>query len=343
MTEGYADLLRSWGYTVHAPRPWRIEWLTFRLHPDRYLPGVEEYREMIRRGEEPEPIIACEKCYVVIDGWHRLAAHWLEGKRDIQVAFTNYHWYGKEHCMVDGTPWIETLRPWSDMDCISGSYHKRDWTQGEFAAVSDRFVEMGAVMPTMRLWEWVRAVMFLGVVRDKTILDVGTRESLVPHYLAQRGARVTALDLNPQAIRDDVSVEPGEVYATLGDATELPFGDEAFDHVLCTACLKWMPRADDKKAMREMARVLKLGGLLAVSVDYGQEYAPPATSASGRRIYDQQALYDRIVTPSGLQLVEPADFGRSDWNDWPIQSQAPDVYRRGVNVQVAFVLLRKES
>jgi hypothetical protein len=33
------------------------------------------YREMIRQGEDVEPIIVCKDCYVVIDGWHRLAAH----------------------------------------------------------------------------------------------------------------------------------------------------------------------------------------------------------------------------------------------------------------------------
>lgn len=341
MTVGFAEHLRAQGVTVQPPRPWRVAWLNFRLHPDFWRPGVETYRQMLRDGVEPLPIIVCERCYVVIDGWHRLAAHWLEGRRDIQVAFCDYHWYGKEHCMVDGTPWIETLRPWSEMECISGAYHRDDWMAGEFAAVSDRFVSLGAVMPTVRLWEWVRAVMFLGVVRGKRILDVGTRESIVPHYLAQRGADVTALDIDVAGFRRDVDVGPGSVTFQQGDATDLPFEDGSFDHVLCTACLKWMKGWEDLRAVEEMARVLRKGGYLAVTVDYGQEYANPRESATGRRIYDEAALYKRIVRPSRLQLMEPADFGRSDWEDWPVESQAPEVYRQGVNVQAAFLLLRK--
>jgi len=48
-----------------------------------------------------------------------------------------------------------------------------------------------------------------------------------------------------------------------GDARELPFADDSFDRVLCAETLEWVnPR---ERAMSELVRVLKPGGLLLVT------------------------------------------------------------------------------
>lgn len=48
------------------------------------------------------------------------------------------------------------------------------------------------------------------------------------------------------------------------DAQHLPFKDGAFDRVVCTEVLEHIP--DDRAGIAELRRVLKSGGLLAVSV-----------------------------------------------------------------------------
>jgi SAM-dependent methyltransferase len=48
------------------------------------------------------------------------------------------------------------------------------------------------------------------------------------------------------------------------DAEHLPFEDATFDRIVCTEVLEHIP--DDKAAIRELVRVLKPGGLMAVSV-----------------------------------------------------------------------------
>jgi len=52
--------------------------------------------------------------------------------------------------------------------------------------------------------------------------------------------------------------------AVLGDGARLPFRDGAFDRVICTEVLEHVP--DDHLLVRELARLLRPGGTIAVSV-----------------------------------------------------------------------------
>jgi ubiquinone/menaquinone biosynthesis C-methylase UbiE len=126
-----------------------------------------------------------------------------------------------------------------------------------------------------------------------------------------------------------------------GDARNIPFDDNRFHFVISTACVKHIPGDGDTLAIREMLRVCRPGGLVAVSFDFGKEDAEYPSAATRRRIYDKRAVYERLVKPSGGILEEPADFDRANWNDWPIKEQCREIYDKGVNVQVGFILLRK--
>jgi 2-polyprenyl-3-methyl-5-hydroxy-6-metoxy-1,4-benzoquinol methylase len=342
VTAGYADMLKGQGIRVSSPRRWPIEWLCFRQHPCPHWPGVEMYREELRNDRPVEPVVLCRWCFTILDGWHRTAAHWLEQRRYIDVVLADAHWMDKETCKVEKTHWLHTLRPYADLDFVSGAYHPEDWKQPSFAALKDDLAglyhSVGGGMPTMRFWEQIRAVAFLGNVHGKKILDVGTRESIVPTYLTTRGAEVTAIDLTPELCHP----YPG-VTIEKGDATALKYEDESFDAVLSTACVKHIPGWGDRVAVREMARVVKKGGVVAVSFDYGPTYEPYPSEISGRRIYDERTVMSRLVRPSGLELVGPVDF--SLWNppkeQWPIRTQAGAIFDKGYNLQVGFILLRK--
>lgn len=328
------------GIEVEASEPvlWPIEWLTFRCHPCTDWSGVEKYRT----GELPgKPLLVCRRCFVVLDGWHRLADAWQKGCRYVMVQFTDFHLGGaKDECHVSRVNWIHTLRPWVDLPCVSGAYHYSDFEVDCLANEVAELKAMGDQAPLLRWWERAKATIYLGVVKNRKILDVGTRESMVPAYLADRGAHVTAIDLSTEAIY----IHPG-VGIKQADARDLPFQDNTFDAVTCTACVKHIPDNGDTLAVAEMLRVVKKHGLVAVSFDYGQHYEEQPGPTTGRRLYDKQAVYDRLIDPfitrKTAYLCEPVDFDRSDWEDWPIQWQAPSVFAKGINVQVGFVLLRK--
>ena len=325
------------GIEVEAGEPelWPLEWINFRCHPCTDHSGVQKYLD---GSLAFRPILVCRRCMVVLDGWHRLAAAWRSGARYIEVQFTDMHLgNAADCCHVDRVNWMDTLHPWADLDCVSGSYLKSDFAARSLLPTAVALRAAGDdKMPLMRQWEHLRVAAFLGVVEGRHILDVGTRESVLPSYFAKRGATITAIDLNTDAIMRAPGITVQE-----GDARALNFVDESFDRVVCSACVKLID--DDIQAVREMFRVLKPHGLLAITFDFGRDYEEFPSASTGRRVYDALSIYSHFVEPLEPfgALCGPTGFYRSDWNDWPIANQAPAVFARGVNIQVGFVLIRK--
>jgi ubiquinone/menaquinone biosynthesis C-methylase UbiE len=115
---------------------------------------------------------------------------------------------------------------------------------------------------------------------------VGTGRNL-PFY--PDGTRLTGVDWSPGmlAIARQRAADLGrEADLRPGDAQALDFPDESFDTVLCALGLCAIP--DDRRAVAEMARVLRPGGRLLL-VDH------VAASASVLRAV--QWLYERITIP----------------------------------------------
>jgi ubiquinone/menaquinone biosynthesis C-methylase UbiE len=82
-----------------------------------------------------------------------------------------------------------------------------------------------------------------------------------------RDLRLTGLDSDADRLRwaERAGVE---VELVQGDAQELPFEDAAFDKVLMSEVLEHLE--DDGRALREVRRVLRPGGVLAISVPHAR-------------------------------------------------------------------------
>ncbi len=152
----------------------------------------------------------------------------------------------------------------------------------------------------------------LGLERGDRVLDLGCGFGRHAFEAARRGADVVALD----AGRDEVEgvrnmfaamVAAGELdagslrtVAVQGDALHLPFGDGSFDRVICSEVLEHIP--DDVGAMKELARVLRAGGTMAVTVPrFGPELINWALSDEYHnvpgghiRIYRRRVLTERL-------------------------------------------------
>ncbi len=107
------------------------------------------------------------------------------------------------------------------------------------------------------------------------VLDLGCGAGRHAFEALRRGASVVALDADEGELRGVAEMvtamaEAGEVpagagaRAVRGDATRMPFPDGAFDRVIAAEVLEHIP--DDRRALREIARVLRPGGRVAVTV-----------------------------------------------------------------------------
>lgn len=116
----------------------------------------------------------------------------------------------------------------------------------------------------------------LGLRAGDRLLDLGCGFGRHAYEAARRGAAVVALDAGKDEVEGVLGtfyamVEAGEldpvttrVGVVQGDALALPFADGAFDRVICSEVLEHIPR--DRAAMAELARVLRPGGTMAVTV-----------------------------------------------------------------------------
>ena len=115
----------------------------------------------------------------------------------------------------------------------------------------------------------------LRIAPGDRLLDLGCGAGRHAFEAARRGARVVAMDTDPAELRTVSAMfaamsEAGEIpaggggMAVTGDATSMPFPDGAFDQVIAAEVLEHIPA--DQAAMNEIARVLRPGGIAAVTV-----------------------------------------------------------------------------
>lgn len=120
-----------------------------------------------------------------------------------------------------------------------------------------------------------RLIEVLELKGNEHVLDVasGTGEpGLTLSTLLPKG-RVTGTDLSEKmvAIANGNAHQRGtkNYRSQVGDASNMPFEDNYFDHVICRFGIIYFPNIED--SLNEMSRVLKPGGKLVVTVWTGPE------------------------------------------------------------------------
>jgi SAM-dependent methyltransferase len=153
----------------------------------------------------------------------------------------------------------------------------------------------------------------LGVRPKERFLDLGCGFGRHAFEAARRGAQVVALDFGAAEVAQvravlagmaeagELEVDEVRVGGVRADALSLPFGDGAFDRIVAAEVLEHI--GNDRQAMAELARVLRPGGTMAVTVPRcGPEIVNWLLSdayhevAGGHiRIYRRSALVGRLA------------------------------------------------
>jgi SAM-dependent methyltransferase len=154
---------------------------------------------------------------------------------------------------------------------------------------------------------------WLGLRPGDRILDLGCGGGRHAFEAARRGAHVVAADLDLaelkevrqlfEAMDDQGELEGGGTGAPVGaDALRLPFPDASFDRIIASEVFEHIP--DDTAAAVELARVLRPGGTMAVTVPswlpeqicwaLSEEYHAPFVEGGHVRIYSEPQLRARL-------------------------------------------------
>jgi demethylmenaquinone methyltransferase / 2-methoxy-6-polyprenyl-1,4-benzoquinol methylase len=126
------------------------------------------------------------------------------------------------------------------------------------------------------------------------VLDVATGTGLVAEALTRRyGCAVVGLDQSPEMLAQARRRLGEEAELVEAPADALPFADDAFDALSFTYLLRYVD--DPRATLRELARVVRPGGLLA-----GLEFGLP--DGAWRALWE---LHVRAVLPGAGRLVGP--------------------------------------
>ncbi len=149
----------------------------------------------------------------------------------------------------------------------------------------------------------------LGIKDGERVLDVGCGEGRHSWEACKTAnCLVYALDIEVGGLdkarymfqdMDKRGESRGRWILIKGDTMSLPFKDATFDKIICSEVLEHIP--DDQQSIRELVRVLKDDGIIAISVP---TYLPEAICWKLSRDYhDQPGGHIRIYKTS--ELVAP--------------------------------------
>ena len=159
----------------------------------------------------------------------------------------------------------------------------------------------------------------LGLRSGDRLLDLGCGGGRHAFEAHRRGAHTVAFDRNGGDVKDAAAMlaamrlegeAPADALgaAVNGEALSLPFADGAFDRVIVAEVLEHVP--EHGAAVAELARVLRPGGTLAVTVPrwfpervcwaLAEDYHAPHVPDGHVRIYRRRQLA-RLVMAAGLR------------------------------------------
>jgi ubiquinone/menaquinone biosynthesis C-methylase UbiE len=169
----------------------------------------------------------------------------------------------------------------------------RETTRREFSKQAESFERPGSIFRDRDILDWIGQ--HVPVSSTDLVLDVAGGSGQLGRYLAERAAFAVVADLTPEMLATGAAAArdagTNNVLFAEGDATRLPFADAQFDVVACRFAFHHFD--DPALAAREMARVCRPGGLVAV-IDMVAEPGEP----------DRRDELERLRDPSHTRALD---------------------------------------
>ncbi len=157
--------------------------------------------------------------------------------------------------------------------------------------------------------------------RTDKVLDAGCGIGLYGlNYAIKQKADVIGVDMSKDKIENAEKLKKSlgitNIKFEKGDLTNLKFKDNSFDFVLCSDVLEHIP--NDKKALKELARVLKKGGSLILTFPYLSEHSQEVMKKFGhaRPGYNEEIM-GKLAKENNLKIEKMTGytyfFGKIAW------------------------------
>jgi SAM-dependent methyltransferase len=161
------------------------------------------------------------------------------------------------------------------------------------------------VGPRHELRERLLLDLFLSASPGPEVLDAGAGQGTMAARLERLGYQVTGTDVSEAAVEALRARLSGPVAEA--SINHLPFDDESFDGAVVGEVLEHIE--DDRGALAELARVLRPGGVLAVSVPANPALYGPSDEWAGHvRRYTRPALIEACAG-AGLTVHRCLSWG----------------------------------
>jgi len=134
------------------------------------------------------------------------------------------------------------------------------------------------------------------------VADLGCGPACDGALFAQAGHRVTGIDRSAGMLAHAARVLPGRVIRA--DLRRLPVASQSLDGIWCCAALLHVPHDQTMAALREMRRILRPGGCLALvtAVGEGARLEPVPYAPSTQRWYFYRTAAELTEQVRGARL-----------------------------------------
>jgi|SRR5215510_736962 len=134
--------------------------------------------------------------------------------------------------------------------------------EGIVGRIGGRLMSLDRELPA-----WVLSLLELR--RSDSLLEIGPGPGVGVELAATRAHRVVAVDPSETMLamarrRNRLQIESGRVELRLGTVDDLRFDDDTFDAAMAINCLHLWP--DSVRGLKELARILRPGGRVAVAI-----------------------------------------------------------------------------
>ncbi len=210
-------------------------------------------------------------------------------------------------------------KPWNTEDMLTKEFQIVN-------ALFDHDFGPGWPQVPLRRWEYVAAIVFSDILlyrRNCRVLEAGAGCSVFSPFLAKHGFNVDCFDMggaDDRRARDTRYGVSDKITEHNMDLRHIAFGNNTFDYVFCISVIEHINAGrfqtdieagdtGDEKAIQELARVLKPGGVMFLTTDYAERYYPPPGlwDTGSHRIYDADTI-KKLVDYPGLEFYGDTQF-----------------------------------